>query len=183
MPRPLKWRKVCSAPRCTRFSPLYEQDTADFDVVASATADSDVTAPAAATGTGTGDTALAAASATTANAATKATAASDRRSAEMTAERVVEMTVDEYETIRLIDFEGYTQELCAKQMEVARTTVQAIYQSARKKLADCIVNSRALVIDGGEYRICEHGDSRCGHGCCHRDHSRNNSGKEEVSHE
>ena len=183
MPRPLKWRKVCSAPRCTRFSPWHEQVPADSNVVASAVADSAVTAPAAATATG--DTALTAASATTVNATTKAIAADYRRSAEMTTttERIVEMTVDEYETIRLIDFEGFTQEQCAKQMEVARTTVQAIYQSARKKLADCIVNSCALVINGGEYRICEHGDSRCGHGCCHRDHSRNNSGKEEVSHE
>ena len=81
---------------------------------------------------------------------------------------VVGMTVDEYETIRLIDWEDLTQEQCADQMEVARTTVQAIYQSARKKLADCIVNSRTLIINGGEYRICEHGDGSCGHGCCHR---------------
>ena len=81
---------------------------------------------------------------------------------------VVEMTVDEYETIRLIDWEGFTQEQCADQMEVARTTVQAIYQSARKKLADCIVNSRSLIINGGEYRICEHRDGRCGQGCCHQ---------------
>jgi len=86
----------------------------------------------------------------------------------------VEMTVDEYETIRLIDFEGFSQEKCAEQMEVARTTVQAIYQSARKKLADCIVNGRTLVISGGEYRICEHGNDLCGHGrgCCHRQDSK-----------
>ena len=81
---------------------------------------------------------------------------------------VVEMTVDEYEAIRLIDYECFTQEQCAEQMEVARTTVQAIYQSARRKLADCIVNSRALIINGGEYRICDHGDSCCGRGCCYR---------------
>lgn len=80
----------------------------------------------------------------------------------------VEMTVDEYETIRLIDLEGLTQELCAEQMEVARTTVQAIYRNARKKLAACIVEGLALTIGGGEYRVCEHRNQSCGYGCRYR---------------
>ena len=108
MPRPFKWRKVCSRPRCTQFAPPEATDGA------------------------------------------------------------VQMTVDEYEAIRLIDLEAFTQEECARRMEVARTTVQAIYQNARRKLADCIVNGRSLNIDGGEYRVCEHRSDSCGHGCCHR---------------
>ena len=68
---------------------------------------------------------------------------------------VVEMTLDEFEAIRLMDWEGLRQEECAAQMDVARTTVQAIYSSARKKIASCLVNGRKLVIDGGEYRLCE----------------------------
>ena len=80
---------------------------------------------------------------------------------------IVHMTVDEYETIRLIDIEGYTQEECAGQMNVARTTVQGIYNDARKKLAESLVNGKMLVIKGGEYRICEGKEEhcRCG-GCC-----------------
>ena len=54
----------------------------------------------------------------------------------------VELTLEEYETIRLIDLLDCTQEECAGQMGVARTTVQAVYNSARKKLADCLVNGR-----------------------------------------
>ena len=45
------------------------------------------------------------------------------------------MLIDEFETVRLIDYLGYTQEEAAEQMQVARTTVQRIYNDARKKLA------------------------------------------------
>lgn len=73
----------------------------------------------------------------------------------------VSMTVDEYETIRLIDLEGYTQEQCAEQMNVARTTIQGIYNEARKKLAQSLVNGKILLIEGGEYRLCEGKEDRC----------------------
>ena len=46
------------------------------------------------------------------------------------------MGIDEYEVIRLIDWVGLTQEQCAAQINVARTTVTGIYDSARRKLAD-----------------------------------------------
>jgi predicted DNA-binding protein (UPF0251 family) len=77
----------------------------------------------------------------------------------------VKMTVDEYETIRLIDLEGFTQEECAKQMNIARTTVQGIYAEARKKLAESLVNGKVLLIEGGEYRLCDGLGNGCGRGC------------------
>ncbi|NLI60767.1 MAG: DUF134 domain-containing protein [Clostridiales bacterium] len=77
----------------------------------------------------------------------------------------VTMTVDEYETIRLIDLEGFKQAECAKQMNVARSTVQGIYMEARKKLADSLVNGKVLLIEGGEYRLCEGLGADCGRGC------------------
>ncbi|NLB79611.1 MAG: DUF134 domain-containing protein [Clostridiaceae bacterium] len=77
----------------------------------------------------------------------------------------IRMTVDEYETIRLIDLEGFTQEECSEQMNVARTTVQGIYIEARKKLAESLVNGKVLLIEGGEYRLCNSFGENCGRGC------------------
>lgn len=83
-------------------------------------------------------------------------------------ENYIKMTVDEYETIRLIDLEGLTQEECAKQMSVARTTVQGIYNEARKKLAESLVNGKVLLIEGGEYRLCDGLGVGYGGGGCNR---------------
>lgn len=63
------------------------------------------------------------------------------------------LTLDEFETIRLMDREGLTQEQCAQRMNVGRTTVTAIYDSARKKLARAIVDGLRLRISGGSYRL------------------------------
>jgi predicted DNA-binding protein (UPF0251 family) len=79
----------------------------------------------------------------------------------------INMTVDEYETIRLIDLEDLTQEECAKKMHIARTTVQGIYKQARQKLADALVNGKVLIIEGGEYRLCDETADKCGP-TCHR---------------
>lgn len=84
------------------------------------------------------------------------------------AEETQILTVDEYETIRLIDSLGMKQEECAEQMDVARTTVQGIYDSARKKIADAIVNGKNLIIEGGEYTLCQQNRANCGHGCGRR---------------
>ena len=64
------------------------------------------------------------------------------------------LTVEEYETIRLIDYMGMTQEECARQMDVGRATVQNLYTEARKKLARYLVEASRLRIQGGNYDIC-----------------------------
>ena len=78
---------------------------------------------------------------------------------------VVIMSIEEYETIRLIDLDGFTQEQCAEQMAIARTTVQGMYNSARKKMAELVVNGKGLRIEGGDYRLCSEVGGNCGKGC------------------
>ncbi|NLD61194.1 DUF134 domain-containing protein [Candidatus Sumerlaeota bacterium] len=78
------------------------------------------------------------------------------------------LNVDEYESLRLIDREGFSQEQCGEYMYIARATVQQIYTSARKKLADALVEGRPLQISGGDYRLCDGKESYCGCGGCHR---------------
>ena len=76
------------------------------------------------------------------------------------------LTLDEYEVIRLVDLEQQTHEQCAAQMDISRSTVQEIYENARRKIAACLVYGKALRITGGNYRICggqEH--LRCGRYC------------------
>ena len=63
------------------------------------------------------------------------------------------LSLDEYETIRLLDHESLNQEACAVRMGVARTTVTAMYESARKKMISAIVEGKRLRIAGGNIEI------------------------------
>lgn len=78
------------------------------------------------------------------------------------------LTVDEYEAIRLIDKQGFSQEECSNYMQVARTTVQLIYNSARKKLADALVDGLSIRIEGGDFQLCDGNEDYCGCGGCRR---------------
>ncbi len=83
-----------------------------------------------------------------------------------TDEQPVIVTLDELETIRLIDKMGLSQEQCSACMQIARTTVQKIYESARLKIATALVEGYSLRIEGGDYRICDGKDEHCGFGVC-----------------
>ena len=76
------------------------------------------------------------------------------------------LTVDEYEAIRLIDKQGFSQEECSTYMKVSRATVQMIYNSARKKLAEALVSARSLRIQGGDYQLCDGEEEFCDCGGC-----------------
>ncbi len=82
-----------------------------------------------------------------------------------TAETII-LNIDEYETIRLLDGEGLTQQECAQRMGIARTSVQAIYESARQKLADLLIHGKRLHIEGGSCIICDGFRHFCGNSDC-----------------
>lgn len=75
---------------------------------------------------------------------------------------LIAMSVEEYECIRLIDLEGLTQEECAEQMQVARATVQSMYKEARLKIADSMVNSKIIKIEGGDFQLYDGSERTCG---------------------
>ena len=53
-------------------------------------------------------------------------------------------------------------------MDISRTTVTEIYERARYKISDCIVNGKQLVISGGNYRICSGKHKVCCERPCRR---------------
>lgn len=61
----------------------------------------------------------------------------------------INLTYDELEAIRLADLEGLYQEKAAEKMNISRQTFGRIIESAHKKIADALVNGKALSIEGG----------------------------------
>jgi len=67
----------------------------------------------------------------------------------------VALTMDEFEAIRLADLEERYQEDAAKKMKISRQTFGNIINSAHKKIADALVNGKALKIEGGVVKMME----------------------------
>ena len=78
----------------------------------------------------------------------------------------VNLTVDEFEAIRLADLEGLYQEQAAEKMGVSRQTFGNIVNAAHRKIADSLVNGKAVKIAGGTYELEEVRSFRCNH-CAH----------------
>lgn len=80
----------------------------------------------------------------------------------------VALGMDEFEAMRLADLEGMYQEQAAERMNVSRQTFGRIIESARRKVAEALVEGKALRIEGGAFEMrptrtfaC----ARCGHDC------------------
>jgi len=63
------------------------------------------------------------------------------------------LTRDELESIRLIDFEKVGQNKAGKEMKISQPTLSRILKSAREKLADAVVNGKAIKIKGGDFEM------------------------------
>jgi len=62
----------------------------------------------------------------------------------------INLALDELEAVRLADLEGLYQEDAAKKMNISRQTFGNIINSAHKKIADALLNAKALKIEGGK---------------------------------
>ena len=74
----------------------------------------------------------------------------------------VVLSIEEVESIRLSDYLEMEQDRAAESMNVSRGTFQRIVNAARKKVADALVNGKAIRIDGGNYEL------SAGKACCRR---------------
>jgi uncharacterized protein len=78
----------------------------------------------------------------------------------------VQLSIDELEALRLKDLEGLEQEEAAGEMNISRQTFQRILEDAHRKVAESLVQGKALKIEGGDYEVaplhfrcrrCDHG--------------------------
>ncbi len=63
--------------------------------------------------------------------------------------RDVYLTLDEFEAVRLADLEGLEQLQAARRLRISRPTFSRIVASAHAKIADGLVNIKAIRIEGG----------------------------------
>ncbi|MFH2047471.1 MAG: DUF134 domain-containing protein [Pseudomonadota bacterium] len=77
----------------------------------------------------------------------------------------VVLSLDEYEAIRLADYDALYQSEAAAKMNISRQTFGRIIEAAHKKIADVLINGKALKIEGGEVafgetKTCDNGKGR-----------------------
>ncbi len=74
---------------------------------------------------------------------------------ESATDTTIHMTLEELETLRLMDLEDHTQHEGAEKMGVSRSTFQRLYNDAKKKVAQSLIEGYTLHIEGGNYELCE----------------------------
>jgi len=77
----------------------------------------------------------------------------------------INLTLDEYEAIRLADMEGLYQEQAAEYMNTSRQTFARIVEHAHLKIAKALVEGKPILIEGGTVNLCEDSGS-----CANREH-------------
>jgi uncharacterized protein len=65
----------------------------------------------------------------------------------------VVLTLDEYEAMRLADFDQLYQEHAAGKMHISRQTFGRVVESAHHKIAEALIHGKAIIIEGGEVAI------------------------------
>jgi predicted DNA-binding protein (UPF0251 family) len=65
----------------------------------------------------------------------------------------VQLLVEEAEAIRLKDLEGLGQEESARKMSISQSTFSRLLDSARQKIADALLNGKAIRIEGGNFEM------------------------------
>jgi predicted DNA-binding protein (UPF0251 family) len=65
----------------------------------------------------------------------------------------IELSIDEYEAIRLADHKNTDHKLAGTFMGVSRQTFERILKRAHQKIADAIVNGKIIKIHGGSFRV------------------------------
>ncbi len=71
----------------------------------------------------------------------------------MNFDQAVLLELDEYEAIKLLDYQGMIHEEAAKAMNISRPTLTRIYDTARKKVAKAFVEGKGMIIQGGAVKI------------------------------
>lgn len=65
----------------------------------------------------------------------------------------VNLTFDELEAIRLIDFEEIEQIIASKKMNISQPTLSRLLKTGRKKIASALVRGNAIKIEGGDFKF------------------------------
>lgn len=65
----------------------------------------------------------------------------------------IALTIDEFEAIRLADLHELYHEDAAKKMKISRQTFGRILQNARRKVAEALIQGKALKIETSEKEV------------------------------